>query len=167
MLYVVSKWALWLCMACATGMVDHVCCHQCKQSWVREHARLLSPNARARQAALQSRLALPCAPAGRGESDHGFHSLFKAAWEAQPAAVPVWGPGSNTLPTVHAEDLAAVVLALCEIKPKVTLLVDRKRPRMLTAAVWVARGMPSCCLHVSLARPHLSILRCTLPSHPP
>ena len=63
------------------------------------------------------------ARAGRGESDRGFHSLFKAAWEAQPAAVPVWGPGSNTLPTVHAEGLAAMVLALCETKPKVMFAV--------------------------------------------
>ena len=96
------------------------------------------------KAALQRGLAVLSAPAGRGESDHGFHSLFKAAWEAQPAAVPVWGPGSNTLPTVHVEDLAAMVLALCEIKPKVMFLVIKQTPELRMAAVWVTEGMPLC-----------------------
>lgn len=55
--------------------------------------------------------------AGHGETDDGFHSTFKSAWEAHPdAPVPIFGSGQNIIPTIHIADLAAYVAAVC-IKP--------------------------------------------------
>ena len=44
---------------------------------------------------------------GCGEFRDGFLSVMRAAWEGNP--VPVYGPGTNRVPLVHARELAATV----------------------------------------------------------
>lgn len=55
---------------------------------------------------------------GEGETADGLHSLFRTAWEAHAdSPVPIFGSGSNILPTMHVADFAAYVAALCVSPP--------------------------------------------------
>ena len=40
-----------------------------------------------------------------GHEESIFHHFFKTAWEAEQQ-IPIFGDGSNLLPTVHVDDLA-------------------------------------------------------------
>lgn len=77
---------------------------------------------------------------GSGETDDGLHSIFRAAWEAQPdTPVPIYGSGYNILPTIHIADLAAYIAAVC-IEPPVQqylLAVDNAQlsQRKIVAAI--------------------------------
>ncbi|KAJ3606171.1 hypothetical protein NHX12_025692 [Muraenolepis orangiensis] len=53
---------------------------------------------------------------GRGENI--FHYFFKASWSMQFAKVPLFGQGSNNVPTIHINDLASVIQNTIEHKPK-------------------------------------------------
>jgi adenylate kinase len=52
---------------------------------------------------------------GAGESL--FHFLFKSAWHGDTPALPVFGDGTNILPTIHIHDLASVVVNLADSRP--------------------------------------------------
>ena len=67
---------------------------------------------------------------GNGEADDGLHAIFKAAWKAKSdTPVPLYGPGHNTIPTMHVADLAAYVAAVCLEPPaqQYLLAVDSLR----------------------------------------
>ncbi|XP_032804471.1 adenylate kinase 7 [Petromyzon marinus] len=58
---------------------------------------------------------------GMGESV--FHHFFKTAWLGELSALPIYGPGSNIVPTIHVKDVAGVVQNILDRKPKVHYLL--------------------------------------------
>lgn len=60
----------------------------------------------------------PSVCTGNGETAEGLHGLFRTAWEANAdSPVPIYGSGSNILPTMHIADFAAYVTAVCANPP--------------------------------------------------
>ncbi|KAL0963151.1 hypothetical protein UPYG_G00350390 [Umbra pygmaea] len=53
-----------------------------------------------------------------GMGENLFHYFFKVSWLGELARVPVFGPGTNVIPTIHVRDLASVVLTVIVQKPK-------------------------------------------------
>ena len=41
-----------------------------------------------------------------GQGEDVFHYLFKSAWHGQAHFLPIFGDGSNIIPTIHVLDLA-------------------------------------------------------------
>lgn len=66
-------------------------------------------------------------PYGNGEGV--FHALFKAAWHADPAALPLFATGegeaagTNIVPTIHVKDLAGCILNVLESLPLTKYIV--------------------------------------------
>ncbi|KAL2098532.1 hypothetical protein ACEWY4_005012 [Coilia grayii] len=58
-----------------------------------------------------------------GMGEQVFHFFFKAAWLGAMDKIPIFGEGTNVLPTIHINDLASVVLNLMVQKPKQNYLV--------------------------------------------
>lgn len=68
---------------------------------------------------------------GDGETAAGLHSLFRTAWEASPnSPVPIFGSGSNILPTMHCADFAAYVTAVCASPPAQQYLLAADNSRL-------------------------------------
>ncbi|KAI4891646.1 hypothetical protein NFI96_024852 [Prochilodus magdalenae] len=53
-----------------------------------------------------------------GMEEQVFHFFFKTSWLGEVARVPVFGEGSNIIPTIHIMDLARVVQNIIDHKPK-------------------------------------------------
>jgi adenylate kinase len=54
---------------------------------------------------------------GQGEGDGELHPLFKAAWEGDEP-LPIFGDGTNRLPTLHVRDLAAFAESVVRQQPQ-------------------------------------------------
>ncbi|XP_043118384.1 adenylate kinase 7 [Puntigrus tetrazona] len=53
-----------------------------------------------------------------GMGEHIFHLFFKMSWLGEVAQVPIFGDGSNFIPTIHISDLAGIVQNVIDHKPK-------------------------------------------------
>ncbi|KAK9531020.1 hypothetical protein VZT92_010474 [Zoarces viviparus] len=53
-----------------------------------------------------------------GMGEHVFHYLFKASWRGQEYEIPVFGDGTNIVPTIHVSDLASVIQNVIEHQPE-------------------------------------------------
>ncbi|XP_062324567.1 adenylate kinase 7-like [Osmerus eperlanus] len=53
-----------------------------------------------------------------GMGENMFHFFFKASWQGQFEKVPIFGRGTNVIPTVHINDLAGVIQNVIDHKPK-------------------------------------------------
>ncbi|XP_031728711.1 adenylate kinase 7 isoform X2 [Anarrhichthys ocellatus] len=53
-----------------------------------------------------------------GMGEHVFHYLFKASWLGQEYEIPVFGDGTNIVPTIHISDLASVIQNVIEHQPE-------------------------------------------------
>ena len=60
-------------------------------------------------------------PYGCGEDT--FHYHLRSAWHQDPESLPCFGDGQNTVPTIHATDLAGVVVNIIEGKPDTKYIV--------------------------------------------
>ncbi|XP_028677816.1 adenylate kinase 7 [Erpetoichthys calabaricus] len=58
---------------------------------------------------------------GMGEKD--FHFFFKMAWLGDAPSLPVFGNGSNIIPTIHINDLAKVMQNTIDHNPKTHYLI--------------------------------------------
>ncbi|XP_072543020.1 adenylate kinase 7-like isoform X4 [Salminus brasiliensis] len=47
-----------------------------------------------------------------------FHFFFKASWLGELSSIPVFGSGTNIVPTIHVYDLAGIVQNIIDHKPK-------------------------------------------------
>ncbi|NXN87133.1 KAD7 kinase, partial [Bombycilla garrulus] len=52
-----------------------------------------------------------------GAGEGVFHYFFKLCWLGETPAIPVFGDGSNIIPTIHIHDLALVLQTVAEHKP--------------------------------------------------
>ncbi|XP_053366009.1 adenylate kinase 7-like [Clarias gariepinus] len=64
-----------------------------------------------------------------GEGEQAFHFFFKTSWLGEEAEVPIFGDGSNIIPTIYINDLAGIVQNVIERKPKMQyfLAVDESQ----------------------------------------
>ncbi|XP_056620629.1 adenylate kinase 7a isoform X1 [Triplophysa dalaica] len=53
-----------------------------------------------------------------GMGENVFHFFFKAAWLGQRSSVPIFGAGTNVIPTIHINDLSRVVQNIIDHRPK-------------------------------------------------
>ncbi|KAM6273345.1 adenylate kinase 7 [Porphyrio hochstetteri] len=53
-----------------------------------------------------------------GAGEGLFHYFFKIGWLSETPAIPIFGDGSNFLPTIHVLDLAAVLQNVADHRPK-------------------------------------------------
>ncbi|XP_022606495.1 adenylate kinase 7 [Seriola dumerili] len=53
-----------------------------------------------------------------GMGEQVFHFFFKTSWLGQEPQIPVFGDGSNIIPTIHINDLASVIQNVIEHQPK-------------------------------------------------
>ncbi|XP_027015700.2 adenylate kinase 7-like [Tachysurus fulvidraco] len=53
-----------------------------------------------------------------GKGEQAFHFFFKTSWLGEEPEVPIFGDGSNIIPTVHICDLAGIVQNVIVRKPK-------------------------------------------------
>ncbi|KAM9466930.1 adenylate kinase 7-like [Clarias gariepinus] len=53
-----------------------------------------------------------------GKGEQAFHFFFKTSWLGEKAEVPIFGDGSNIIPTIHISDLAGIVQNVINRKPK-------------------------------------------------
>ncbi|XP_051510717.1 adenylate kinase 7a isoform X2 [Myxocyprinus asiaticus] len=53
-----------------------------------------------------------------GMGENMFHFFFKSAWLGELSSIPIFGPGTNIIPTIHIYDLARVVQNIIDRKPK-------------------------------------------------
>ncbi|KAF3844332.1 hypothetical protein F7725_007495 [Dissostichus mawsoni] len=53
-----------------------------------------------------------------GLGEQLFHFFFKTSWLGQEQEIPVFGDGSNIVPTIHIRDLASVIQNVIEHQPK-------------------------------------------------
>ncbi|KAK2878932.1 hypothetical protein Q8A67_019723 [Cirrhinus molitorella] len=58
-----------------------------------------------------------------GMGEHIFHLFFKMSWLGEISEVPIFGDGSNIIPTVHINDLAGIIQNVIDHKPKSQYLV--------------------------------------------
>ncbi|XP_063040019.1 adenylate kinase 7 [Engraulis encrasicolus] len=58
-----------------------------------------------------------------GMGENAFHYFFKASWLGETDKIPIFGTGSNILPTIHINDLASIILNLIVQKPKQNYIV--------------------------------------------
>ncbi|CDQ89275.1 unnamed protein product [Oncorhynchus mykiss] len=54
-----------------------------------------------------------------GMGENLLHYFFKTSWLGEFAKVPVFGPGTNIIPTIHVNDLAGVIQNVIDHKPKI------------------------------------------------
>ncbi|XP_024259895.1 adenylate kinase 7a [Oncorhynchus tshawytscha] len=54
-----------------------------------------------------------------GMGENLLHYFFKTSWLGEFAKVPVFGPGTNVIPTIHVTDLAGVIQNVIDHKPKI------------------------------------------------
>jgi len=78
-----------------------------------------------------------------GAGEDVFHALFKSAWHQLPAALPVFGPGTNVLPTIHIHDLAALAINVIEAQPETKYLIasDESRSTLLELTTAIAEAL--------------------------
>ncbi|XP_072546355.1 adenylate kinase 7 isoform X2 [Salminus brasiliensis] len=67
-----------------------------------------------------------------GLEEHVFHLFFKTSWLGEAAGVPVFGEGSNIVPTIHVSDLARIVQNVIDRipTPQYFLAVDDSKNTM-------------------------------------
>uniref|UniRef100_A0A8C1FWX7 Adenylate kinase 7b n=1 Tax=Cyprinus carpio TaxID=7962 RepID=A0A8C1FWX7_CYPCA len=53
-----------------------------------------------------------------GMGEHIFHLFFKMSWLGEVSQVPIFGDGSNIIPTIHINDLAGIIQNIIDHKPK-------------------------------------------------
>ncbi|KAG5265339.1 hypothetical protein AALO_G00241190 [Alosa alosa] len=53
-----------------------------------------------------------------GMGEQVFHFFFRASWLGEIPKVPIFGKGTNILPTIHINDLARVILNVIDQKPR-------------------------------------------------
>ncbi|KAM7395120.1 hypothetical protein PAMA_006730 [Pampus argenteus] len=53
-----------------------------------------------------------------GKEENLFHFFFKVSWLMQFPKVPIFGQGTNFIPTIHVYDLAGVIQNIIYLKPK-------------------------------------------------
>ncbi|KAL6095707.1 ak7 [Pungitius sinensis] len=53
-----------------------------------------------------------------GKGENLFNYFFKESWLMQLPKVPLFGMGTNHIPTIHVNDLAGVIRNIVELKPK-------------------------------------------------
>uniref|UniRef100_G3NXS8 Nucleoside-diphosphate kinase n=1 Tax=Gasterosteus aculeatus aculeatus TaxID=481459 RepID=G3NXS8_GASAC len=53
-----------------------------------------------------------------GKGENLFNYFFKESWLMQFPKVPLFGKGTNHIPTIHVNDLAGVIQNIVELKPK-------------------------------------------------
>ncbi|XP_062378843.1 adenylate kinase 7 isoform X2 [Sardina pilchardus] len=53
-----------------------------------------------------------------GMGEQVFHFFFRASWLGEIPKVPIFGEGTNVLPTIHINDLARVCLNVIDQKPR-------------------------------------------------
>ncbi|XP_068451610.1 adenylate kinase 7 [Clinocottus analis] len=53
-----------------------------------------------------------------GMGEQIFHYFFKTSWQGQEQEIPVFGDGTNIVPTIHISDLASVIQNVIERQPK-------------------------------------------------
>nr|XP_057913845.1 adenylate kinase 7a [Doryrhamphus excisus] len=53
-----------------------------------------------------------------GKGENLFHYFFKVSWLSECSEVPIFGEGTNYIPTIHVVDLAQVIQNVIEVKPK-------------------------------------------------
>uniref|UniRef100_A0A8C6UPN7 Adenylate kinase 7b n=1 Tax=Neogobius melanostomus TaxID=47308 RepID=A0A8C6UPN7_9GOBI len=53
-----------------------------------------------------------------GMGEHTFHYFFKTSWQGLKPQTPVFGEGTNIVPTIHISDLASVIQNVIEHRPK-------------------------------------------------
>ncbi|XP_057696480.1 adenylate kinase 7-like isoform X3 [Corythoichthys intestinalis] len=58
-----------------------------------------------------------------GMGEQAFHLFFKMSWLGQENEIPVFGDGTNIVPTIHVSDLASVIKKIIEHQPKPYYLV--------------------------------------------
>ena len=78
-----------------------------------------------------------------GAGEDVFHALFKSAWHQHPPALPVFGPGTNVVPTIHVHDLAALAINVIESQPETKYLVaiDESRSTLLELTTAIAEAL--------------------------
>ncbi|XP_065124855.1 adenylate kinase 7a isoform X1 [Paramisgurnus dabryanus] len=64
-----------------------------------------------------------------GMGENVFHFFFKEAWLGNRSSIPVFGPGTNFIPTIHIHDLSRVVQNIIDHRPKTYyfIAVDESR----------------------------------------
>ncbi|KAF5894795.1 galactocerebrosidase isoform X1, partial [Clarias magur] len=83
-----------------------------------------------------------------GNGEEAFHFFFKTSWLGEKAEVPIFGDGSNIIPTIHISDLAGIVqnVIVRKPKPQYFLAVDESQNtvgEIITAiALALAPGKP-------------------------
>ncbi|MBN3323552.1 KAD7 kinase, partial [Atractosteus spatula] len=58
-----------------------------------------------------------------GMGEQIFHFFFKASWLGELPSIPVFGQGTNIIPTIHINDLAGVIQNVIDHKPKTHYLL--------------------------------------------
>ncbi|XP_077476345.1 adenylate kinase 7 isoform X2 [Stigmatopora argus] len=58
-----------------------------------------------------------------GMGEQAFHLFFKMSWLGQEKEIPVFGDGTNIVPTIHVSDLARVIRKIIEQQPQPYYLV--------------------------------------------
>ncbi|KAI5610839.1 adenylate kinase 7, partial [Silurus asotus] len=53
-----------------------------------------------------------------GMGEQAFHFFFKTSWLGEEQEVPIFGDGSNFVPTIHINDLAGIVQNVIDYNPK-------------------------------------------------
>ncbi|XP_046711814.1 adenylate kinase 7 isoform X2 [Silurus meridionalis] len=53
-----------------------------------------------------------------GMGEQAFHFFFKTSWMGEEQEVPIFGDGSNFVPTIHITDLAGIVQNVIDYNPK-------------------------------------------------
>ncbi|XP_061890829.1 adenylate kinase 7-like isoform X1 [Entelurus aequoreus] len=79
-----------------------------------------------------------------GMGENVFHLFFKMSWLGQGNTIPVFGDGTNIVPTIHINDLASVIQKIIELRPNpyYLLAVDCSNNTMedIVKAIAVALG---------------------------
>uniref|UniRef100_A0A8B9RDE8 Nucleoside-diphosphate kinase n=1 Tax=Astyanax mexicanus TaxID=7994 RepID=A0A8B9RDE8_ASTMX len=80
-----------------------------------------------------------------GLEEQVFHLFFKKAWLGEAGGVPVFGDGSNIVPTVHVTDLARIVQNIIDRKPnpQYFLAVDDSKHTMEEIVRAIANNLGS------------------------
>ncbi|KAL6105058.1 ak7 [Pungitius sinensis] len=53
-----------------------------------------------------------------GMGEHVFHYFFKTSWLGLEHEIPIFGDGTNIVPTIHVSDLASVILSVIKHQPE-------------------------------------------------
>ncbi|XP_061610212.1 adenylate kinase 7-like [Phyllopteryx taeniolatus] len=68
-----------------------------------------------------------------GKGENLFHYFFKVSWLSECSKVPIFGEGTNYIPTIHVLDLAQIIQNLIDVKPKskYILAIDDSKNKLL------------------------------------